>query len=420
MNENIGEQAVSDKQQDAQEEVTGVQEPSTDKLPSEAVVESSTETAAVQATTPRRGSGFVAWLALILVLALAGGAVWYQQFLLQTDVNQAVRQAVQTQLAQSQQPQAEQLQRIDQRLATLESRKTPQPVVQGGLQQAQLDRLSQQLDQRLTNGIRPLEQRLQQQQQTLLSLEKNGQLQAEELSRLTADDRQKWLMAEAEYLLRLANQRLIMVADVRSAEALLSSADGVLREIDDMAFHPVRAAINSDIASLRALPKIDVEGLYLRLGALVGQADKLRVFKMQAQQQQSASDTPDDWQARLKHGYDAALDKLSNYIVIRRRDVPYQVLMDPQWESLVRQNLRMLLQQGQGALLLGKQALYDETLQRAGHWVGEFYAADEQGSKAMLAELGRLQQQTIEIALPDISASIHALDNVVAQRSREQ
>ena len=46
--------------------------------------------------------------------------------------------------------------------------------------------------------------------------------------------------------------------------------------------------------------------------------------------------------------------KLSDYIVIRRRDVPMQALMDPQWEGLVRQNLRMLLEQAQVALLSGK------------------------------------------------------------------
>ena len=47
--------------------------------------------------------------------------------------------------------------------------------------------------------------------------------QREELARFGATDRQDWLLAEAQYLLRLANQRLIMADDVVAAKALLIS-----------------------------------------------------------------------------------------------------------------------------------------------------------------------------------------------------
>ena len=39
-------------------------------------------------------------------------------------------------------------------------------------------------------------------------------IQREEIARFGATDRKDWLLAEAEYLLRLANQRLIMSGDV--------------------------------------------------------------------------------------------------------------------------------------------------------------------------------------------------------------
>ena len=68
-----------------------------------------------------------------------------------------------------------------------------------------------------------------------------------------------------------------------------------------------------------------------------------------------------------RQGYEAALAKLSDYIIIRRRDEPIQALMDPQWEGLVRQNLRMLLEQAQIALLSGNQLLYRDSLERAQH-----------------------------------------------------
>jgi uroporphyrin-3 C-methyltransferase len=52
-------------------------------------------------------------------------------------------------------------------------------------------------------------------------------------------------------------------------------------------------------------------------------------------------------------GYEAALQKLSEYIVVSRRDVPIETLMDPQYEGLVRQNMRMLMEQAQVAMLSG-------------------------------------------------------------------
>ncbi|MBP9034586.1 MAG: uroporphyrinogen-III C-methyltransferase, partial [Pseudomonadales bacterium] len=91
----------------------------------------------------------------------------------------------------------------------------------------------------------------------------------ERFAAITVADRRDWALAEAEYLERLASQSLLMGREVRGALALLGAADGILRDLDDPALHAARAALASDIASLRAVAEFDVEGLYLRLAALV-------------------------------------------------------------------------------------------------------------------------------------------------------
>ena len=58
--------------------------------------------------------------------------------------------------------------------------------------------------------------------------------QQAELDRYSVNDRDDWLLAEAQYLLRMANQRLIMANDVGAAQALLGSADTILLELDDV------------------------------------------------------------------------------------------------------------------------------------------------------------------------------------------
>ena len=159
-----------------------------------------------------------------------------------------------------------------------------------------------------------------------------------------------------------------------------------------------------------------MEGIYLRLAALVEQAAKLVIFQLPEQAVRAVPEAADSWQGRLRQGYEAALAKLSDYLIIRRRDVPMQALMDPQWEGLVRQNLRMLLEQAQVALLSGNQVLYAASLERAQHWVAQFTESDEVAARAISEEVTKLAGLTIGAAQPDISRSLRAMDAALEQR----
>ena len=54
--------------------------------------------------------------------------------------------------------------------------------------------------------------------------------QRAEVRELMGPAREDWLLAESEYLLRLASQRLLMDRDVPSAIALIQSADDTLAD----------------------------------------------------------------------------------------------------------------------------------------------------------------------------------------------
>ncbi len=346
---------------------------------------------------PRGGSSAVAWLALLLVLALAAGAAWFYLQLQQREGQ------------------------LVQRLSSVETVATRR---ESGLDE-RFEQQSRQLQAQLQQALESLRSASSAQAQSTQSLaEQLARVQAvlakqgEELARYNANDRQSWLLAELEYLLRMANQRLIMASDTAAAEALLNSADNILRELDDISLHPVRAAVAADLAAVRAVPTVDVEGIYVRLSALQDQAAKLRIFRLPERAQTPLREAQGDWQARLEQGYRAALDKLSSYIIIRRRDVPMQTLMDPQWEGLVRQNLRMLLEQAQVALLSGNARLYRASLERADHWVAEFFDSDTAAAQAMASELRQLERQTVAVPMPDISASLKAL--AIARREHRQ
>ena len=85
-----------------------------------------------------------------------------------------------------------------------------------------------------------------------------------------------WLLAEVEYLIRLANQRVLMERDVSGALSLLSSADEIVEQTSGIAAYELRESLAYDIANLKAVSDLDTDGIFLSLSAMVSQVPELR------------------------------------------------------------------------------------------------------------------------------------------------
>ncbi|MBK7168065.1 MAG: uroporphyrinogen-III C-methyltransferase [Gammaproteobacteria bacterium] len=220
-------------------------------------------------------------------------------------------------------------------------------------------------------------------------------------------DKRDWALAEVEYLLRLANQSLLMGREVRGALALLDAADEILRKQDDPALHEVRAALARDRASLEAVAGFDVEGLYLRLSALGAQLPMLVVEERSLAQAREASpvapasDADPRWWTRVR----LLLDR---YIVVRQRQ-PVKPLMPLAEEQYLRVNQRLALEQAKLALLATEPAVYRGALQEAAALTRAYFSAEVAANQAFLGELTRLAEVDIAPVLPDISGSLRAL-----------
>src|SRR5690606_7146314 len=87
-------------------------------------------------------------------------------------------------------------------------------------------------------------------------------------------------LTEAESLLRLAQQRLVLARDTAAAIDLFRAADELLRTIEDPAAFGVRETLAREVAALQALPIIDVPGIFARLGA---QSERVAGFAVVAE-----------------------------------------------------------------------------------------------------------------------------------------
>ena len=74
----------------------------------------------------------------------------------------------------------------------------------------------------------------------------------------------------------------------------------------------------------------------------------------------------------------------------------------------VQQNLRLMLEQAQLALLQRSPGVYTRSLDKAVSWVDEYFQLNET-AQALLVSLRELQQLHVDPELPDISASLALL-----------
>ncbi len=236
------------------------------------------------------------------------------------------------------------------------------------------------------------------------------------------NSRKDWLLAEVEYLLRLANQRILMENTVNGALQLLKSADKILAETDDVTIYDIRKAVAADIAALEAVPLLDSEGLFLKLGAMNQQVANLSVTPLSQQHQlpdMLKEITPESVQAGWASGVQAswgkAMAKLESLIVIQHRDEPVKPLLSPEQKYYLQQNLNLMLEQAQLALLQRRQESFDSALNKAEEWLGTYFQQDDGTTQALLRGIGELKSSQVSPALPDISNSLTELKAYLQQ-----
>ena len=230
----------------------------------------------------------------------------------------------------------------------------------------------------------------------------------------------RWRVAEAAYLLRIANHRLAMERDVEAATALLEGADAVLADLDDFAFHGVRSQIASELLALESHTSADVQGAYLKLEALKGQLDRLplRLPEYSARQESEAEPPSEELPDAEIGAFSSALavvgDRLAELVRFRRHEgEALRPLLAPEQAAYLEQHLRLALERAQLALLRRDQAIFAANIADAEAWLGEYVDGSHAATRQLLEVLAELSRLDVQAAPPDISGSLRALREVV-------
>lgn len=249
---------------------------------------------------------------------------------------------------------------------------------------------------------------LQQQLKTQTQLQQHTSQRLAELPGADTDD---WLIAEAEYLLRLANQRLNLEKDLQGALAILTAADGILEETKNPQLDSIRAILANEIVTLRAVPAVDITGAVSRIQAVQEQVIQLEWMPRSLPKAATKVETVEDkvelttWQKFLVK----AENGLNSMVRIKQHDKALPAPLTPDQHYYLQQNMQLMLEQAQVALVRQQADLYLHSINRTQAWLSEFVRSETAQAQALQQTLSELAKWKVAPALPDISGSLNKL-----------
>jgi len=280
---------------------------------------------------------------------------------------------------------------------------------------AEQQQLNRQTIQQQSQFISQLESQLKDQ---IYSMNLRLNSQAERILQLGTASRGDWLLSEAAYLIRLANQRLQVERSTENPLAILENVDTIFVQLNDPELLPVRRALAEDIAALRMAGKVDREGIYLELEAISKAIKQLSIIEPAP-----ASQTPeivdaatDTEQTRsLLDSFQRFSQKLGQLIVVQKRQQPIEPLLTSNEQSIIQNNIFLLVEQAQSALLREEQIIYRASLEKSAALLVRYFQLNSQ-SQALIERLNTLSERQIIQGLPDISGSIAAVQTMLNLR----
>jgi uroporphyrin-3 C-methyltransferase len=231
-----------------------------------------------------------------------------------------------------------------------------------------------------------------------------------------------WLLAEADYLVKLAGRKLFLEHDVESATQLMESADQRIAALNDPSLVGLRKAMANDITKLRVVPLVDSDGLVLRLTALQQQVDKLPLAnallpEAAAVEKQEVSEDIANWQDNLMT---SLKDFSENFITFRTRDGNVIPLLSPQQHFYLKENIKAKLETAIKAVYQEQGEIYTTSLETADKWAMAFFNQDDNSVKEFNKTLSQLSKQNIQVEYPAKLESQNQLSDVIRERLRRE
>jgi len=266
----------------------------------------------------------------------------------------------------------------------------------------------------LETGLSEITSRIEQ----LQARQKDLQASSEKLYQLFGRDENSWQLAEVEYLMRIAQHKLILENDFEGAAITMQAASDRIATTGDLGLLPVRVKISDEIAELKTRQRADLVGMTLKLSQLGYQIRSLRPgFQPRSNETvDSKAVTPVAEEAGL---WEKAKSYLSNFVnnlftIKRDNKAPpsnTEALVINVGETL-EDNLKLTRWS-----VLERDAFQFKRLMKENIELFEgYFNLDDAANHDFFTQLKALQKAEIKPQKPDINGSLEMLKKIISKR----
>ncbi len=271
----------------------------------------------------------------------------------------------------------------------------------------------------IQSNLRPLESGLAEITSRIDQLQKHQsdlQTSNEKLYELFGRDGSGWQLAEVEYLMRIAQHKLILENDFEGAAVTLQAASDRIATTGDMGLLPVRVKISDEIAELKTRRRADLVGMTLKLSQL---GQQIRGLKPGFQPQidtavNQATDTPTEQNAEVD-----VEQRVRTFLSSLVRINPDTDIAPTNTEALiinVSEKLEDNIKLTRWAVLERNAVQYKRLMSENIAVFKDFYNLDDAANHDFYSQLQALQKSEIKPEKPDINGSLDMLRKIISKR----
>lgn len=233
-----------------------------------------------------------------------------------------------------------------------------------------------------------------------------------------AYESQDWMLMKARYYLELAQINAHWSDNNKTTLALLQQADMILANISTQNVFDIRQAIAKEILLVKASSQLDIAGLLSQLDAMGQTINNLPMLSLPSakatstETQASPKTNAKAWKERLQD----SVNMLEKLVVIRHHDENIKPLLSPIYIAVVRENIRLNLQEAQWAILKRNNDIFQLAIKDAVNNIKRNFDSQSSETQALLSQLNELKELNLNQPRPDLAIALPLLNQLIEQK----
>jgi uroporphyrin-3 C-methyltransferase len=223
-----------------------------------------------------------------------------------------------------------------------------------------------------------------------------------------------WSLAEVEYLLIIASQRILLERDVDTAIVAMEAAELRIRDLGNPDLIPVREQLVADINKLKAVKYVDITGLSIYLADIIERASSLPLKNVILKNSGTQGDQG-EINNQTQTGFvwsnfvSTVWRELKGLVVIKHSGETRQALLLPDQEYFLYQNLRLELENARLSVLHRDTDNLRTSVNLLVNWLTDHFNTEDAAVENVIETLGKMSDLNLRPDLPDINSSLETL-----------